>query len=79
MVWLAGLNPGVLEVVRHAGLDRRLGRERKLFNAREAIERYQALQAAAGRAEPDAGARTAGRPGSLQRSPRFCNSRRHRE
>jgi MFS superfamily sulfate permease-like transporter len=44
-VWLAGLNPGVLEVVRHAGLDQRLGRERMLFNAREAIERYQALEA----------------------------------
>jgi high affinity sulfate transporter 1 len=48
VVWLAGLNPGVLEVVRHAGLDQRLGRERLLFNAREAIERYRALQAAAG-------------------------------
>jgi len=44
VVWLAGLNPGVLEVVRHAGLDQRLGRERMLFNARAAIERYQALQ-----------------------------------
>lgn len=51
-VWLAGLNPGVLEVVRHAGLDRRLGRERMLFNARAAIERYQALQAAEGAAPP---------------------------
>ena len=40
-----GLNPGVLEVVRNAGLDERLGRERMLFNARAAIERYQALQA----------------------------------
>ena len=39
-----GLNPGALEVVRHAGLDARLGRERMLFNARAAIERYQALQ-----------------------------------
>ena len=42
-VWLAGLNPGALEVVRRAGLDARLGRERMLFNARAAIERYQAL------------------------------------
>jgi MFS superfamily sulfate permease-like transporter len=41
-VWLAGLNPGVLEVVRSAGLAERLGRERLLFNARAAIERYQA-------------------------------------
>ena len=43
VVWLAGLNPGVLEIVRHAGLDERLGRERLLFNARAAVERYQAL------------------------------------
>ena len=48
VVWLVGLNPGVLEIVRHAGLDQRLGRERMLFNARAAIERYQAQQAAAG-------------------------------
>ena len=48
MVWLVGLNPGVLEVVRKAALDQRLGRERMLFNAHAAIERYQALQAAAG-------------------------------
>jgi SulP family sulfate permease len=47
-VWLAGLNPGVLEVVRHAGLAERLGRERLLFNARAAIERYQALPPAQG-------------------------------
>jgi sulfate permease, SulP family len=45
--WLVGLNPGVLEVVRHAGLDQRLGRERLLFNARTAIEHYQALPPAA--------------------------------
>jgi anti-anti-sigma factor len=49
VVWLAGLNPSVLEVVRHAGLDEKLGRERMLFNAREAIARYQSLQASAGR------------------------------
>ena len=44
VVWLVGLNPGALEVVRNAGLYERLGRERMLFNARAAIERYQALQ-----------------------------------
>jgi MFS superfamily sulfate permease-like transporter len=44
-MWLVGLNPGVLEVVRKAGLDQRLGRERMLFNARAAIERYQAMPA----------------------------------
>ena len=48
VVWLAGLNPGVLEVVRHAGFDQRLGRERMRFTAREAVERYQALQAVGG-------------------------------
>ena len=47
VAWLVGLNPGALEVVRNAGLDERLGRERMLFNARAAIERYQALQAKA--------------------------------
>jgi len=43
VVWLAGLNPGVLETVQHAGLDKQLGRERLLFNARAVVERYQAL------------------------------------
>ena len=54
VVWLVGLNPGVLEVVRHAGLDKHLGRERMLFNAREAIERYLALQASTGGVQPAA-------------------------
>ena len=48
IVWLVGLNPGVLEVVRNSGLAERLGSERLLFNARAAIARYQALQQAAG-------------------------------
>ena len=52
-VWLVGLNPGVLETAKHAGLDRRLGRERMLFNARAAIERYQALQAAGRGTHPE--------------------------
>jgi high affinity sulfate transporter 1 len=52
--WLAGLNPNVLEMVRHAGLDQRLGRERMLFNARAAIERYQAMQAAGAATTPAA-------------------------
>ena len=46
-LWLAGLNPGVLDVVRRSGLADRLGRERLLFNDRVAIERYQALAAGA--------------------------------
>ena len=44
--WMTGLNPGVLEVVRHAGFDERLGRERMLFNVQAAIARFQALEAA---------------------------------
>ncbi len=45
-VWLAALNPGVLAVIRHAGLDKQFGRERLLFNAREVIERYLAAPVA---------------------------------
>jgi MFS superfamily sulfate permease-like transporter len=44
LVWIAGLNPAVLEVVRNSALHGRLGRERMLFNAREAIRRHQASQ-----------------------------------
>src|SRR3954468_3211941 len=44
-VWLVGLNPGVLEVVRSAGLDGQLGPDRLLFNARAAIARYRELGA----------------------------------
>ena len=43
-MWLAALNPGVLRTVRLSGLAERLGRERLLFNARAAIERYLALK-----------------------------------
>jgi high affinity sulfate transporter 1 len=46
VVWVVGLNPSVLEMVRNSSLDERLGRERMLFNAREAIQRYQAMRAA---------------------------------
>jgi high affinity sulfate transporter 1 len=45
-VWVAALNPGVMEIARHAGWDERLGRDRLLFNARAAIEKYGAMQAA---------------------------------
>jgi high affinity sulfate transporter 1 len=43
-LWLVGCNPGVLEVVRRSGLAERLGRERMLFNARAAIQRFQARE-----------------------------------
>jgi sulfate permease, SulP family len=42
VVWIVGLNPAVLEVVRNSRLHERLGRERMLFNARAAIQRYMA-------------------------------------
>jgi MFS superfamily sulfate permease-like transporter len=45
LVWIVDLNPAVLEVVRNSALYGRLGRERMLFNAREAIRRHQAGQA----------------------------------
>jgi high affinity sulfate transporter 1 len=47
VVWLVDLNPAVLEMVKNSGLYERLGRERMLFNAREAIRRYQEMQAGA--------------------------------
>ena len=40
-LWLAGLNPGVLENVRRSGLADQLGESRMLFNARAAIRQYQ--------------------------------------
>ena len=43
-LWLAALNPGVLKVVRQSGLAERLGKERLLFNARAAIERFRNLR-----------------------------------
>jgi anti-anti-sigma regulatory factor len=57
VVWLAALNPGVLDVVRSSGLAERLGRDRLLFNARAVIERYQAMQGAG-----PSGAGTVGAP-----------------
>ena len=48
VVWLAALNPGVYEMVCRTGLAQRLGRDRMLFNARAAIERYQRLHSAGG-------------------------------
>jgi SulP family sulfate permease len=48
-VWLVGLNPGVLDMVRRAGLDQELGPDRMLFNARAAIARDRELQAQSAR------------------------------
>ncbi len=40
-LWLAALNPAVLEVVRNSTLGRKLGRERLFFNLEQAIETYE--------------------------------------
>jgi len=48
VVWIVDLNPAVLEMVRRSALHERLGRERMVFNAREAIRRYEAMQAGGG-------------------------------
>ena len=40
-LWLAGLTPGVLEVVKHAGLADRLGRAGMFFDVNTAIAQYQ--------------------------------------
>jgi high affinity sulfate transporter 1 len=53
VVWLAALNPGVLEVARSSGLAQQLGPDRLLFNARAVIDRYQAMQAGNGSTRPD--------------------------
>jgi len=40
-LWLAGLNPDTLAVVRSSKLGERLGRERMFFNVAGAVERYE--------------------------------------
>ena len=40
-LWLAGLNPGVLDVVRRSRLGQVLGRERMMFNLEQAVEQYR--------------------------------------
>jgi anti-anti-sigma regulatory factor len=45
LLWLVGLNPGVLETVRHSPLGQTLGRERMFFNLEQAVARYQSLPA----------------------------------
>jgi SulP family sulfate permease len=40
-LWVAGLNPGVLEVVRRSRLGQALGSERMMFNLEQALEQYR--------------------------------------
>ena len=43
LLWLVGLNPGVLEMVQRSPLGETLGRERMFLNLEQAIARYQEL------------------------------------
>lgn len=45
ILWLAALNPGVRRVVQISGFADQLGKERLLYNARTATERFLALKA----------------------------------
>jgi high affinity sulfate transporter 1 len=47
-VWLVGLNPGVLEVVRRSPLAATLGPQRMVFNVAGAVARFQARAGGAG-------------------------------
>lgn len=42
LLWLVGLNPGVLAMVQRSPLGKTLGRERLLFNLEQAVAKYQA-------------------------------------
>ena len=46
MLWLVGLSPGVLEIVRRSPLGEILGRERMFFTLEQAVARYQSQQPA---------------------------------
>jgi len=45
-LWLAALNPQVLNVIKRTPLAQRLGRERMLFNLEVAVERYERMESA---------------------------------
>jgi high affinity sulfate transporter 1 len=42
LLWLVGLNPGVLAMVQRSALGQTLGRERMFFNLEQAVAKYQA-------------------------------------
>lgn len=48
MLWLVGLQPGMLERLRRSPPGEALGRERMFFNLEQAVARYQATPAEAG-------------------------------
>jgi sulfate permease, SulP family len=42
LLWLVGLNPGVLAMVQRSPLGETLGRDRMFFNLEQAVAKYQA-------------------------------------
>jgi len=44
-LWLTGLNPGVLAMVRHSTLGETLGNDRMFFNLEQAVANYRASSA----------------------------------
>ncbi len=44
LLWLVGLNPGVLAMVQRSPLGETLGRDRMIFNLEQAVAKYQALE-----------------------------------
>jgi len=59
-LWIAGLNPHVLEIVRETALGRKLGRERMFFNLQTAVEAYERRFAKRPTGEPAPEAAAAG-------------------
>jgi len=45
LLWLVGLNPGVLEMVRRSPLGKALGHDRMFFNLEQAVARYRSPSA----------------------------------
>lgn len=52
VLWLVGLNPGVLKAVQRSGLGERLGRERMHFTVEQAVDHFQKGSDQGPRAEP---------------------------
>jgi len=48
LLWLVGLNPGVLAMVQQSPLGEALGRDRMFFNLEQAVDRYLSLPARSG-------------------------------
>ena len=46
-LWMAGLTPAALTMVRRSALAERLGRERMCFDVPDAVSRFQALSGTA--------------------------------